>query len=110
MYGATNMTDKQPETISFRSMQDRFNGSSTFPIPVDDPLAIKLASWLDADARSLEIKKQAAAELRRLHESEREGWRYANELEQDRKRLHEENEALKQVVDDFRKALAEKMK
>ena len=26
------------------------------------------------------------------------------------RRLHDENEALKQVVDDFRKALAEKMK
>ena len=30
---------------------------------------------------------QAAAELRRLHQSEREGWRYAKELEHERKEL-----------------------
>ena len=37
---------------------------------------------------------QAADELRRLHQSEREGWRYANELEQERNRLHEVNAEL----------------
>ncbi len=30
---------------------------------------------------------EAAAELRRLHQSEREGWRYAKELEHERKEL-----------------------
>jgi hypothetical protein len=30
---------------------------------------------------------EASAELRRLHQSEREGWRHASELEQERKRL-----------------------
>lgn len=39
---------------------------------------------------------EAAAELRRLHQSEREGWRYAAELEQTRKELLE---ALKYVID-----------
>lgn len=41
------------------------------------------------------LAKQAAAELRRLHQSEREAWRYASELEQDRGRLADENERLK---------------
>lgn len=36
--------------------------------------------------------KPHAAELRRLHQSEREAWRYADELEQERKRLHAEVE------------------
>jgi len=44
----------------------------------------------------------AAAELRRLEQSEREGWRYADELEQERKRLAALNaelvEALQFVV------------
>ena len=35
-----------------------------------------------------------AAKLQSLLQSEREGWRYADELEQERKRLHEENAAL----------------
>lgn len=47
--------------------------------------------------------KDAAAELRRLHQSEREGWRHAAELEQERKRLHELNaelvEALEAIMD-----------
>jgi hypothetical protein len=36
-----------------------------------------------------EFLDQAEAELGRLQQSEREGWRYANELEQERKRLRE---------------------
>lgn len=39
-------------------------------------------------------RRKAAAELRRLHQSEREGWRYADELEQERKRLHAANQEL----------------
>ena len=42
---------------------------------------------------------EAAAELRRLHKSEREGWRYADELEQERKRLHEVNAELVDALD-----------
>jgi hypothetical protein len=38
------------------------------------------------------------AELRRLHQSEREGWRYADELEQERKRLHEVNQELLEAL------------
>ena len=41
---------------------------------------------------------QAAAELRRLHQSEREGWRYVGELEQERKRLSEVNAELVEAV------------
>ena len=41
---------------------------------------------------------QAAAELRRLHQSEREGWRYADDLEQERKRLHEVNAELVEAL------------
>ncbi len=36
-----------------------------------------------------EFLDQAEAELGRLQQSEREGWRYAAELEQERKRLRE---------------------
>ena len=42
--------------------------------------------------------RKAAAELRRLHQSEREGWRHADELEQERKRLHEENRSLSRCL------------
>lgn len=38
--------------------------------------------------------EQAAAELRRLQQSEREGWRHADELEQERKRLNQVNTKL----------------
>lgn len=40
----------------------------------------------------------ASFELRRLHQSEQEGWRYANELEQERKRLHEANQAMLEAL------------
>lgn len=42
---------------------------------------------------------QAAAELRRLLQSEKEGWRYAAELEHDRKRLHEVNAELVEALE-----------
>lgn len=48
------------------------------------PEALRLADLLAAN-----WWPDAAAELRRLHRSEREGWRYADELEQERKRLHQ---------------------
>ena len=58
------------------------------------PLALRLAAGLESIFISEEVhatKAQAiAAELRRLHQSEREGWRHANELEQERKRLRAE--------------------
>jgi len=70
------------------------------------PEALRLAEQLNKEiVRTVELDMmhhQAAAELRRLYESEREGWRYADELEQDRKRLHEVNaelvEALSAVI------------
>ena len=49
-----------------RSMQDMFNGTPDV-VPQQQPLALKLASWLEADARSFQTKQDAAAELRRLH-------------------------------------------
>jgi hypothetical protein len=42
--------------------------------------------------------REAVEELRRLHQSESEGWRYANELEQERKLLHEVNVELLEAV------------
>ena len=49
--------------------------------------------------------QEAAAELLRLKQSEREGWRYADELEQERKRLHALNQELlkacRTIVDAF---------
>lgn len=63
------------------------------------PEALRLAAGLESIFISEEVhatKAQAiAAELRRLHQSEREGWRHASELEQERKRLHAENADLR---------------
>lgn len=58
------------------------------------PEALRLAEWLEKRQMVMLEDKQAAAELRRLHQSEFEGWRYAAELEQERKRLHEVNAEL----------------
>jgi len=49
------------------------------------PEALRLADALDVYMAS-EIEVQAAVELRRLHQSETEAWRYADELEQERKK------------------------
>ena len=68
------MTDKQPEALRLADLIERGRG--------DDVI----------------YAKEAAAELRRLHQSEREGWRYANELEQERKRLHEVNAELVEAL------------
>ena len=61
--------------------------------------AYRLARGLSpAGTHSLAYCKEAAAELRRLHQSETEGWRYAAELEQERKRLHEVNQELLEAL------------
>lgn len=65
------------------------------------PEALRWVNLLEyeATARGLtDYKHKAAAELRRLHQSEREGWRYADELEQERKRLHELNQELVEAL------------
>jgi len=49
--------------------------------------------------------RETAEELRRLHQSEREGWRYANELEQERNRLHEINAELVRTMQTIRNIL-----
>jgi hypothetical protein len=68
----------------------------------EQPLALKLADRLEAEVKrtvSMDIlHNDAAIELQRLHQSEREGWRYADELEQERKRLHTQNEALRSAI------------
>ena len=46
-----------------------------------------------------EDEAEAAAELRRLDQSEREGWRYADELEQERKRLAALNAELVEALE-----------
>jgi len=61
------------------------------------PEALRLANHLDL-FRSFPDDLAAAAELRRLHQSEREGWRYADELEQERKRLYALNQELLEAV------------
>lgn len=43
--------------------------------------------------------KEAADEIKRSNQSEREGWRYAGELEEERKRLTAENESLCVKID-----------
>ena len=61
------------------------------------PTALRLADAIDYP--DVLLGNEAAAELRRLHQSEKEGWRYAAELEQDRKRLHEMNVELLATLD-----------
>ena len=41
--------------------------------------------------------------LAQLRQSEKEGWRYADELEQERKRLHEVNQMLIEVLERWSK-------
>lgn len=59
------MTDKQPEALLYADKLEKVFGLSEY-----------------------------ADEIRRLHQSEREAWRYANEVEQERKQLHEVNAEL----------------
>jgi len=59
--------------------------------------AARLADLLDGHDGALWVN-EAAAELRRLDQSEREGWRYADELEQERKHLEAEVQALRGAV------------
>ena len=56
--------------------------------------ALELADELDY----MQNGSRAADELRRLHQSESEGWRYANELEQERRRLYDVNAELLKAV------------
>lgn len=59
------------------------------------PQALRLADALDAACiLAPDASREAAAELRRLHQSEREGWRHADELKQDLDRLRAQVEAL----------------
>ena len=62
------------------------------------PEALRLAGILSNDYDTYTdtwSALDAAAELLRLHQSEQEGWRYASELEEDRKRLAIENQGLR---------------
>jgi hypothetical protein len=63
------------------------------------PEALRLADLIDKVP--YRGTHEAAAELRRLHQSEREGWRHADELEQERLRLKAVNaellDTLKQI-------------
>jgi len=74
----------------------------------EQPVALRLADALEE--KEYPPRRAAAAELRRLHQSEREGWRYANELEQERKRLTALNAQLLdkvlQVIKEMRPAAA----
>jgi len=58
------------------------------------PEALQLADW--ARSYNTTMHNRCAAELRRLHQSEREGWRYAKELEHERKEL---SALLRQALD-----------
>lgn len=71
------------------------------------PEALRLARLLEDNTQYLTLADavKAAAELRRLHQSEREGWRYADELEQERKRLNETNAELVELLQQSRKHL-----
>lgn len=62
----------------------------------EQPEALRMADLLEAadGVMSVGDDLNIAAELRRLHQSEREGWRYAGELEQDNANLREQNTML----------------
>ena len=55
--------------------------------PIALLLAEKLEQQFPLGTAQHYLDGEAAAELRRLHQSEREGWRYAKELEHERKEL-----------------------
>ena len=73
------------------------------------PEALRLATILQTSGWQPTQQEflEAAAELRRLYQSEREGWRYADELEQERKRLHEVNQVLVGALKEMRKKYGE---
>lgn len=72
------------------------------------PEALRLADALEHGSpmlmRAIDVD-EAAAELRRLHQSEQEGWRYASELEEERKRLHEANQAMLEALKELKSAV-----
>ena len=70
------MTDKQPEALRLANEY------------YEDHWIVGTKTWC----------REAVEELRRLHQSESEGWRYANELEQERKLLHEVNAELLEAL------------
>lgn len=72
------------------------------------PEALRLAEWIEGDM-SCQGDAEIAAELRRLHQSEREGWRYATELEQERKRLQSEVDRLTQHILDQNRELGDEL-
>ena len=82
------MTDKQPEALRLANEY------------YEDHWIVGTKTWC----------REAVEELRRLHQSEGEGWRYANELEQERKLLHEVNEELVGALYNLRWAASERDK
>lgn len=105
------MTDKQPEALALAdALHEAFAGSTkgtwkkgaTTHHTVTDGW-YKIAEFHHAaDAQFCDtahaLAEPIATELRRLHQSEREGWRYANELEQDNASLCEQNTMLDQKL------------
>lgn len=64
----------------------------------EQPEALVLADAIEKGNYFHEDVMYAATELRRLHQTEREGWRYADELEKERKRLERVNQELMKVI------------
>ena len=63
------------------------------------PEALRLAEIIETAAKVFGgPASNIASELRRLHQSEREGWRYADELEQERRRLTAVNQELLEAL------------
>ena len=84
--------NKQPDALR---LADELQA---FPIAVADAAAAELRRLSDVE-RALEIQGKA---LRQLSVSEKEGWRYADELEQERKRLTALNEKLAEALENIR--------
>jgi len=64
------------------------------------PEALRLAGALEQLYKTPPSVQDAAAELRRLHQSEQEGWRWARECEDEVKRLNGEIVKLKELHHD----------
>jgi multidrug resistance efflux pump len=62
------------------------------------PEALRLADEINKCYEDDDYWLHVAAELRRLHQSEKEGWRYAKELDQERNRLEGINAELVEAV------------
>lgn len=90
------MVKEQPKALQFADyLEDRANELQTW---IDENDYVEFGYRPDGLKREQSDFRQISSELRRLHQPETEGWRYADELEQERKRLNLQNQELLEVL------------